>query len=156
MPYASCIHCKASFYVKPSHVLRGWGKFCSAKCLHASMRTGSKLKCDTCGKDVYRSKVQIIRSRIGKFFCTKSCFAVWKNSNLFIGVMNGNWKSGENAYRNIIRKARIVPKCSNCGISDKRVLVVHHVDHDRKNNILSNLKWLCRNCHYLAHEGKTV
>ena len=156
MPYTSCKQCKAPFYVKPSHILRGWGKYCSTKCQHAGMRTGLIVNCTVCFKDFYRTKEQSQRSRSGKFFCSKACFAVWKNSHLLIGEKNGNWKDGKNAYRNVIKRAGIMPKCSNCGISDTRVLVVHHIDQDRANNVLSNLKWLCRNCHYLVHGGKTV
>ena len=120
------------------------------------MRTGSFVKCVTCGKDVYRTNKHFKHSKSGNFFCTKSCFAVWKNSHLLSGDKHANWKGGENAYRNIIKRAGIMPICANCGISDTRVLVVHHVDRNRRNNVLSNLKWLCRNCHYLVHEGKTV
>ena len=156
MPYASCKQCEVSFYVKPSHLERGWGKYCSAECLHAAMRTGSFVKCVTCGKEVYRTNKHFKHSKSGNFFCSKSCFAVWKNSHLFTGDQHGNWKGGEYTYRDVMKKAKIVPKCANCGISDTRVLVVHHIDHNRKNNLLSNLKWLCRNCHYLVHEGKTV
>lgn len=154
--HASCLQCGAVFYVKPSHARRGWGKYCSAKCLHASMRTGSYVKCVTCGKEVYRTKKHHKRSKSGNFFCGKSCFAVWKNSNVLRGERHGNWKGGENTYRDVVRRAGIVPKCSDCGISDTRVLVVHHIDRNRKNNLLSNLKWLCRNCHYIEHDGKTI
>ena len=44
--------------------------------------------------------------------------------------------------------------CGICKISDKRVLVVHHVDSNRKNNTFKNLMWLCRNCHCLVHFDK--
>ncbi len=155
VPIHQCKRCGRNFYVKPSHVLRGWGKYCTAKCLHLSMKTGRLVKCHTCFKDVYRTPRHFKRSANNKFYCSKECFAVWKNANLLIGEKNANWKGGENSYRAIIKRAGIMPKCSSCGISDRRVLVVHHIDSNRKNNVLSNLKWLCRNCHYLAHNGKT-
>ena len=156
VPYASCRQCESSFYVKPSHRARGWGKYCSAKCSHKGMRTGRYVKCSVCTKEIYRTEKNFKHSKSGRFFCTKSCFAVWKNSHLLVGEKHGNWKGGEYTYRKVIQKAGIMPKCSDCGISDTRVLVVHHIDQNRKNNVLSNLKWLCRNCHYLAHEGKTL
>src|ERR1700744_1021775 len=98
MPYAPCRQCQASFYVKPSHVARGWGKYCSACCLHASMRTGSVVICAICDKEAYRTNKQFKRSKSGNFFCSKSCFAVWKNSHLLVGEKHGNWKGGENTY----------------------------------------------------------
>jgi hypothetical protein len=156
MPTAICKLCKKSFYVKPSHVGRGWGKYCSSGCLHESMCTGRHVSCVTCSKKIYRTPKHFVSPKSNNFFCSKSCFAVWKNKNLFVGERHANWKGGENTYRTIMKRSGIVPKCSNCGISDKRVLVVHHRDRDRFNNIISNLKWLCRNCHYIEHEGKTV
>ncbi|MBU4162493.1 HNH endonuclease, partial [Patescibacteria group bacterium] len=40
---------------------------------------------------------------------------------------------------------------NKCGISDKRVLVVHHIDGNRKSNSIKNLERLCCNCHAIAH-----
>lgn len=80
----------------------------------------------------------------------------WKNSHELIGENHGNWKGGEGCYRNIMRRADTPPICHDCGNNDRRVLLVHHIDRNRKNNKLSNLRWLCRNCHYIEHKGKTV
>ncbi|MBL8031006.1 MAG: HNH endonuclease [Candidatus Doudnabacteria bacterium] len=54
-----------------------------------------------------------------------------------------------------MKRHKMEPVCVTCKITDTRVLIVHHLDHDRTNNTISNLRWLCRNCHYLIHEGKT-
>jgi 5-methylcytosine-specific restriction endonuclease McrA len=43
------------------------------------------------------------------------------------------------------------PVCRHCGLTDARVLSVHHLDSNRSNNRLDNLIWLCHNCHYLIH-----
>ena len=67
------------------------------------------------------------------------------------GVNAPNWIAGENAYRALLKRAKIPVVCSKCGIKDKRVLSVHHKDRNRKNNDLKNLEWLCRNCHFLVH-----
>ncbi len=151
MPHVECIKCSAKFYAKPRHLKKGWGKFCSQKCQFSSQRNGKYFHCDICQKIVYRSKRQIAHSRIGKFFCNKSCFAVWKNANLFIGENHARWLHGENAYRNIMKRSGIEPICSDCGINNFKVLVVHHIDRNRKNNLIDNLKWLCFNCHHLEH-----
>ncbi len=89
-------------------------------------------------------------------FCNKSCFAVWKNTHVLFGENHVNWKGGENTYRSIMIKNEIPALCNSCGINTFRLLVVHHIDRNRQNNKLSNLVWLCRNCHYLAHNGKTI
>jgi len=51
-----------------------------------------------------------------------------------------------NGYRQFLKV-----KCENCGIEDKRVLIGHHKDRNRDNNIEQNIKTLCYNCHKLIH-----
>jgi hypothetical protein len=92
----------------------------------------------------------------GKFFCGKSCLAIWKNKNILIGEHHGSWKNGANSYRNKLLRSNVSPRCASCGFDDIRALVAHHINRDRTNNHIKNLKWLCHNCHYLEHEGKTI
>lgn len=45
-----------------------------------------------------------------------------------------------------------IPKiCTLCKTEDSRILAVHHIDKNRRNNDLKNLIWLCHNCHFLVH-----
>ena len=41
--------------------------------------------------------------------------------------------------------------CTECDEWDIRVLVLHHLDRDRKHNVESNLLTLCGNCHMQLH-----
>lgn len=41
--------------------------------------------------------------------------------------------------------------CNGCGVNNKDLLLVHHKDKNRQNNIIENLEILCRNCHWLKH-----
>ncbi len=43
-------------------------------------------------------------------------------------------------------------RCFKCGTGRK--LIVHHIDRNRANNLLSNLDVLCRKCHAEAHKNK--
>ncbi len=156
MPWLKCRVCSADFYARPRHIKKGWGKYCSNACGYAGMRTGEVFLCSTCGEKVYRSPKEIRASKSNRYFCDKSCFAVWKNKHVFRGENHVRWKNGRASYRVLMARSGAVPICATCGLSDTRVLVVHHKDQNRENNKLENLKWLCRNCHYLAHEGKTV
>ena|SRR3989344_4864689 len=151
MPHVKCIKCSSLFYAKPRHIKVGWGKFCSRKCQSESQRNGSFIKCAACKKLVYRTPKHLKHSESGNFFCNKSCLAVWKNQNIISGENHPNWKHGENAYRNIMMRQKIKPICSDCKITDFRVLLVHHKDRSRKNNKVSNLQWLCHNCHFIEH-----
>ncbi len=73
---------------------------------------------------------------------------------MYTGPNHPNWKGGENAYRDMALRSNLARICKRCGQKDERLLAVHHIDENRKNNILSNLVWLCYNCHYLIHKDK--
>lgn len=151
MPHVDCQICSRTFYARPGHLKVGWGKFCSRRCQFQGQKNGINVKCATCGELVYRTPKNFKHSKSKAFFCDKSCFATWKNQHLIVGEKHSNWKYGENAYRNIMKRSGAVQVCRMCGIKDFRVLLVHHVDGNRKNNDLKNLIWLCHNCHFLEH-----
>lgn len=155
MPEVVCNKCQKQFYVKPSHIKLGWGKYCSIVCRAKSQFNGSFIKCYTCSKDVYRSDTKLKRSASGKYFCSKTCQTLWRNSE-FIGEKHGGWKSGESAYRDVLKRSGRSIICMVCGVIDERVLIGHHKDHNRKNNKIDNLIWLCLNCHFLVHHDKKV
>ncbi len=154
MPRVSCTICKKPFYAKPRHLKRGWGKYCSKACQYTGQHTGKVFHCATCDKKVYRTPKEVRVSITKKFFCNRSCSIIWKNINIFSGSNHVNWKNGESRYRNIILRSEIEQKCKRCALADKRILAVHHVDKNRRNNSLENLKWLCHNCHFLIHHDK--
>lgn len=60
---------------------------------------------------------------------------------------------GTEPLKRIIIREKLIPYiCSNCGLTDewngeKLVLQLHHKDGDRTNNELTNLTFLCPNCH---------
>jgi hypothetical protein len=148
---AICKICGKKFSVKPSNLKRGWGKFCSLGCRDKGASRGEFKKCAVCKKSIWRIPKDIKSSKSGKFFCNKSCHAIWKN-RLNSGDKHPNWQGGKfKDYRNELLKNGSRQICKICGIMDKRVLVAHHLDKNRTNNNLKNLVWLCLNCHYLVH-----
>ena len=151
MPIVSCKICRKKFYAKPSHIKKGWGKFCSAKCQYKSYLKGKFVNCNICGKEIWRKPLQLKRSKSKKFFCSKSCQTLWRNRE-FSGFRHPNWKGGLNIeHKNILIRNRIKPICKRCGYKDERVLAVHHLDKNKKHNNVRNLVWLCHNCHHLVH-----
>lgn len=153
MPIVQCTICSSQFYAKPSNIKRGWGKYCSNHCQHEAQRIGENVSCETCKKQVYKSKKELKRSKSGNYFCSKSCQTIWRNiSNS--GINHSNWKNGKSSYRIRLLRSKRQKICEKCKISDIRVLAVHHKDKNRDNNSLSNLIWLCHNCHYLVHHDK--
>jgi hypothetical protein len=43
-------------------------------------------------------------------------------------------------------------KCLLCG--SKKMIIIHHIDHNNKNNDINNLVTLCRRCHPRIHYSK--
>jgi hypothetical protein len=154
MPNVECKICKNAFYIKPSHLARGWGKYCSKACQSKGQLTGKYVLCAICSKEIWKMQKELRHSKSKNYFCSKSCQTTWRNS-VYVGTKHPGWINGINAYRKIMTRNNIPAICTHCEITDVRVLIVHHIDHNRTNNALSNLMWLCRNCHYLIHEGKT-
>lgn len=151
MPLVSCLNCKKELYVKPTHLKKGWGKYCSITCRTKGQLRGKYFACSICTKKIYRAPLAIKKSKSGKYFCSKTCQTVWRNTILFIGENHSNWRHGESAYRRILTAEGIEKKCVLCKIDDERIIIVHHLDKNRLNNKVVNLIWLCNNCHYLVH-----
>lgn len=150
MPHVTCVTCDKSFYSKPSWIEKGYGKYCSVKCHHATLRLGRDIPCFICGKVTYKQAKDIDRSKSGTFFCSKKCQTQWRN-RMYVGPLHKNFTTGESSYRLVLDRANIQKVCRLCTTDDVRVLAVHHIDKNRKNNTLQNLAWLCHNCHFLVH-----
>ncbi len=153
MPIVKCKICSEEFYGKPFFLKRGQAKYCSTICQHEGKKNGKIIKCFICGTPTYKKKLQLQRSKSGKFFCSKSCQTKWRNAE-FIGNKHANWKDGLYAYRSVLNRHKILKICRLCKTKDKRVLAVHHIDKNRKNNKVENLAWLCHNCHHLVHHDR--
>jgi 5-methylcytosine-specific restriction endonuclease McrA len=153
MPSVFCKNCQKAFYAKPSWIKNGEGIYCSRVCQSAGRRRGVVILCFVCGKEKYKQKKALDRSKSGYYFCSKACSLVWHNSE-FKEQKHGNWKHGTFAYRRILERSHRPAQCVLCTISDTDILLVHHIDKNRKNNHLENLAWLCHNCHHLVHNYK--
>ena len=147
---AVCKACKKKFQTKPSHIKLGWGKFCSKTCATTASKKGKRVHCAVCNKEVYRSLRDIGRSESSKYFCGKSCQTLWRNQ-LYSGDNHSNFKHGTASYREKMKRSGIKKVCTLCKTNDFRVLAVHHIDKNRKNNSIENLAYLCHNCHHLVH-----
>jgi len=148
MEEVNCDVCKKKFLKKISQIERSKNNFCSNFCSVIGRRSGKYIKCKKCGKDTYKQRMQILKSE--NLFCSKKCSVLWKNRNTY-GKKHPNWKGGEYSYKNIITRKGNKKACSLCALNNQDVLIVHHIDRNRRNNSVNNLVWLCRNCHFLVH-----
>ena len=153
MPIIKCQQCQRDFYAKPYLVRHGYGIFCSRACHHKGMTKRLGVVCAICSKAINLSPSQIARSNSGKFFCNKSCQTIWRNKE-FVGSKHLRWRGGNTLYRKILEKSNQKKRCTRCSLKDTRVLAVHHIDKNKKNNKVENLVWMCHNCHYLIHYDK--
>ena len=151
MDSVKCETCAGKFLKKKSQILHTKHNYCSSECSQKARKKGLLKPCHICGKIVYKSRKDILRSKTQKFFCSKRCSIKWQNT-FFVGDMHPNWRTGESSesYRNILRRRKEM-KCVECSMDDKRILVVHHIDKNRRNNAVKNLVWMCPNCHFLTH-----
>ena len=149
MSLALCSLCKKKFYRKPSQLKLAKRSFCSSVCQHKARRTGQIVNCHWCGKESYK-QFHDLSAKEQKQFCGRKCSLEWLNSNQK-GVKHPNWTTGEFSYKGVMLQNGVLQKCTLCGLQDKRVLAVHHIDRNRKNNHVSNLAWLCHDCHFLVH-----
>ncbi len=150
MALVTCTFCGKNFNAKPYWIKKGYGKYCSPTCQYAGMRKGKEMPCFICGKDSYKKPKQLKGSKSKLFFCGKSCQTRWRNQ-LYVGNKHSNFTTGLHSYRSVLSRHKVPKLCRWCKTTDIRVLAVHHIDKNRKNNKLSNLAWLCHNCHFLVH-----
>ncbi len=155
----SCPICSKDFEVSKRYynnsIKGGWKIYCSKECMILSKTKVVHCKCSNCNKDIIKRPSQILKSKTGNIYCSKSCSNSKNNTIFKSGENHPNYTTGYGSYRN--RKLKISEeKCEICGINDKRVLEVHHIDNNRKNNNLNNLKLLCANCHKIEHYNESV
>lgn len=140
MPVArECKECTKEFFVPPSQVKRGGGKFCSVSC-------GTTYRNKT-NNPAWREEV---RAKISKNHADVS-----GEKNPMYGRRGENapsWIDGRNSISgDIWRKIALInkpPICELCGKEPTgRNLHIHHKDKNRKNNDLDNLQVVCSHCH---------
>lgn len=153
MPRVPCQRCATEFYVKPNHQLLGYGKYCSRKCSSESSKTGIFKECYICKRQTWKTQKDLRTSKSGLFFCNKSCQTKWRNQ-YYSGPRHHLWIDGGSMYREAMLRSEKKQICRLCKTRDTRILIVHHIDKNRRNNTLTNLAWLCHNCHFLVHHDE--
>jgi hypothetical protein len=101
---------------------------------------------------VFRAKMnKIMNSKAYKKKCSDAKIGIKrpKISERYKGEGNPHYKNGIRTGKRMILE--IKQMCEFCGTN--KDLHVHHIDKNRQNNQLSNLKLLCRSCHSKEHRG---
>jgi hypothetical protein len=156
----NCLHCNKEFETYAKYINRGHGKFCSRRCGWDHKKGVTKVVripnvyCALCGKKFFRKKGHKKYSKSGLFFCCRAHKD--KAQSLEFGIKElhpphyGTSEKGT-CYRE--KALKYLPnKCADCGWEKiPEILVVHHIDRNRKNSSLENLKVLCPTCHEITH-----
>lgn len=142
-----CLFCKTIYETSCNH-----SKYCSNSCSSLS-KTKEKIElvCDNCSSSFLKKKA--IADKSIKHFCTNDCkreFYV-KNSQERGIFHTHNGKSSISTYRKLAFKIYDA-KCYYCGYCKHLdVLQVHHMDENRNNNSIENLRIVCPTCHSEIH-----
>lgn len=67
--------------------------------------------------------------------------------------MNSKISPYSSNWQKLSKKLRLLHNCAICSEKDFSLKEVHHIDEIKKNNELSNLMVLCRDCHKNIHNG---
>ena len=125
-------------------------------CQETVERTGANQKrCKACAKKKQKAAVRAWMTdplKNPKYTGTGS------GAHNTLGAAHPQWKGGERRFGQVLAPAYFKKQryCERCGKdlidSAPSERCVHHIDHDRKNNVESNFELLCKRCHQLEHE----
>lgn len=153
-----CAFCKTSFDVSLKDHNRGGGKFCSRKCVAASLtkHKTDNATCSLCHSPFHATKTRKQSSKSNFLFCSRACKnkaqAIGSGFDSMLPSHYGSSNSGNSStYRRIAFENH--PNCCfDCQWNQYLdVLDVHHIDSDRTNNHPDNLMILCPTCHTVRH-----
>lgn len=144
-----CLQCNCSYETQCKH-----SKFCSQKCSSVHKRKESiEVVCEQCSNTYRKNKSKLKRSY--KHFCNNLCKKQYYKTNSHErGVYsNYNGRSSTSTYRKLAF-ANYKHECYYCNYSKFiDVLQVHHLDENRNNNSLENLRIVCPTCHSEVHKN---
>ena len=137
-----CQKCNTSYAISQRNSKRCKG---CPKCKERYRKAKVPTRCATCTKETWSRKSK----KWGCSFCSKKCAGAYRTINIF-----------PTGYRKIKIQHCVINdieiQCERCKIKDIDMLVIHHVDHLRRNNNIENLMILCGNCHLKEHRKDTT
>lgn len=152
----SCLYCSADFEADTREINRGNAKFCSRSCFGAYRTSTTPPKpvnayCAYCGVGFNLSPSKQAGSKSGFVFCCRGHKDLAQRIGGLEAIQPSHYGSSLQDYRSIASRS-LAKVCAECGY-DKipAILEVHHRDHNRKNNHVDNLQYLCPNCHQEHH-----
>lgn len=145
---SSCIDCGCDIYARPTV-----NKIRCRECLykHNSSVGRIEVKCGHCSKIITKRKSSLRNSKHKIYFCDRHCKESAQSLAGGCNVIRPSHyglSNGKHLWSILVRNA---DGCSCCKETKKYLLVVHHIDGDRENNVENNLEVICANCHMKRH-----
>lgn len=141
-----CVICGKTFYkhIAPSEINQGRGIVCSRECKNVKngidKKKGEFKKCLTCGKEIWVRPSEIKKG--GGKYCSKKCYHPVKKMEA-ISYDGYRVYSGKKVHR-IIMEEYLGRKLLSSEI-------IHHIDGNKLNNDINNLKVMSRKEHSILH-----
>lgn len=161
--YRNCEVCDKEFYVKPSYVKLGGGKYCSRVCQGKARQTRESRKCLICEKEFYVKPSHLKYGR-GKY-CSKIC-----QGKTIKGPGNPMWNGGikRDGQGYLRMLAPDHPAADSMGyVFQHRIImeqsldrylklgeVVHHENEDASDNRPENLRLFENNAEHMKHHAE--
>ena len=150
--YYSCDYCKDEYRKQKRFAGSTQEHYCSNACYNED-KVRLKVNCAHCGILFSIKPSKSNGSKSGLHFCSREHKDLAQSYMKEIQPDHYGTGSGETSYRK--KALKLLPNiCFSCGYSNIDALEVHHIDKNRENNDISNLRILCANCHTLTHKGK--
>ena len=135
------------------------GTFCCRICGVVELKTGRNQKVclsEDCQREVSRLRTQEYRRRKAKKEGRLDRVNIGRGGGQPSGKDSKHFKTGIAHFHKlapVIRKARRYFNRGNKDLLEvgKDEGCVHHIDHDRTNNEVSNFELLCKRCHQIEH-----
>jgi len=154
IPNIKCSNCNKDIYKSPYTLKHHKIFFCDKTCQKQYQKNNSKtiiVNCNQCEKQISKNSSQQRNSKTGLFFCDNLC------KNRYLAKKKRWQKDDVNSHlqRQNVLYEKANNTCQKCGYNeDKRMLDIHHYDHNHQNNKCDNLRILCVWCHIKHHRVK--
>lgn len=158
----TCKTCHKPFQISQGKVNEGRGLYCSAKCYQE--RPSNLVMPELQIRSLWSEGLSC-RQIATRLELTVTTLKRWlKKQGLYEPrrhlANHGRWRGGTTSrpVRTLVL-VRANNQCECCGYNKVvGILQIHHIDRNRENNAMDNLKLLCPNCHeedhFMARDGR--
>lgn len=147
-----CLNCKKEFELNASETRVKENKvhYCSAKCRDEARKTGKIVKCKNCGNGFYTTRNDFCNKKCAREFTSKNMkHKLYMENGYLIKYKKGYNKKGNAKLHRLIMEEYLGRKLA----PDE---VVHHIDGDKLNNDISNLRVMKNGEHSKLHRNQEL